>query len=143
MAEQGKAILFISHKLDEVMQLADDIAILRKGAVSATMPARTVASKADLAVQMVGREVLLQVDKAPLEARQMVLRVEGLSGNGLHDIDLQVRQGEILGLVGVAGNGQKPLVETVAGCATRPPGFSEFWGGTGPISTPGTPGMET
>jgi ABC-type uncharacterized transport system ATPase subunit len=115
MAEQGKAILFISHKLDEVMQLADDIAILRKGAVSATMPAHTVASKADLAVQMVGREVLLQVDKAPLEARQMVLRVEGLSGNGLHDIDLQVRQGEILGLVGVAGNGQKPLVETVCG----------------------------
>lgn len=128
MAAQGKAILFISHKLDEVMQLADDIAILRKGAVTATMPAASVASKADLAVQMVGREVLLQVDKAPLEPRQMVLRVEGLSGNGLHDIDLQVRQGEILGLVGVAGNGQKPLVETVCGLRSPAAGVLRILG---------------
>ena len=119
MAEQGKAILFISHKLDEVMQLADDIAILRKGAVTAQMQAGQVRSKADLALQMVGREVLLEVDKVPLEPRQRVLSVQGLSGNGLHDIDLHVRQGEILGLVGVAGNGQKPLVETI--CGLRPP----------------------
>ena len=119
MAAQGKAILFISHKLDEVMQLANDIAILRKGAVTAQMQACEVLSKADLAMQMVGREVLLQVDKTTLEPRQVVLRVAGLSGNGLQDVDLHVRQGEILGLVGVAGNGQKPLVETI--CGLRPP----------------------
>ena len=77
MAGQGKAILFISHKLDEVMQLADDIAILRKGAVTAEMRAGEVSSKADLALQMVGREVLLEVDKTPLEPRQVVLRVSG------------------------------------------------------------------
>ena len=115
MATQGKAIVFISHKLDEVMALADDIAILRKGAVVAEMAAGEVGSKADLAMRMVGREVVLQVKKQPIEARQMVLRISGLSGNGLDDIDLQVRQGEILAVVGVAGNGQKPLVETVCG----------------------------
>ena len=115
MAAQGKAILFISHKLDEVMQLADDIAILRKGRVTGQMPAHQVTSKADLAMQMVGREVLLQVNRQPMEPRQTVLRVHGLSGNGLKHIDLQVRQGEIVGLVGVAGNGQKALVETICG----------------------------
>ncbi len=112
---RSKAIVFISHKLDEVMALADDIAILRKGAVVAEMAAGEVGSKADLAMRMVGREVVLQVKKQPIEARQMVLRISGLSGNGLDDIDLQVRQGEILAVVGVAGNGQKPLVETVCG----------------------------
>ena len=115
MAAEGKAIVFISHKLDEVMALADDIAILRKGSVVAEMDAREVKSKAELAMRMVGREVVLQVTKEPVEVRQTVLRIDGLSGNGLDHIDLHVRQGEILGIVGVAGNGQKPLVETVCG----------------------------
>jgi simple sugar transport system ATP-binding protein len=128
MAGQGKAILFISHKLDEVMQLADDIAILRKGQVTAEMGAHRVSSKADLAVQMVGREVLLNVAKEPLEPRQQVLRAEGLCGDGLYDIDLQVRQGEILGLVGVAGNGQKPLVETVCGLRSPAAGTLKILG---------------
>jgi len=115
MASQGKAIVFISHKLDEVMEIADEVAILRKGTVVAEMGAEEVASKADLAHKMVGREVLLQVEKEPMELRQIVLRVEGLSTNELHDIHLQIRHGEILGIVGVAGNGQKPLVETICG----------------------------
>ena len=115
MAGQGKAIVFISHKLDEVMALADEITILRKGAVIAEMKAGDVRSKADLALKMVGREVVLQVQRSPVESRQLMLRIEGLSGGGLADIDLQVRQGEILGLVGVAGNGQKALVETICG----------------------------
>jgi len=119
MAAQGKAIVFISHKLDEVMALADEIAILRKGRVVAEMPAERVASKAELAVKMVGREVVLRVDKELMEPRQVVLQVEGLRGNGLDDVALEVRQGEILGVVGVAGNGQKPLVETI--CGLRPP----------------------
>ena len=115
MAAQGKAILFISHKLDEVMELADDIAILRKGRVTGQMPAHRVASKADLAMQMVGREVLLRVERQPMEPRQTVLRVHQLTGDGLQHVDLQARQGEIVGLVGVAGNGQKALVETICG----------------------------
>jgi simple sugar transport system ATP-binding protein len=115
MADQGKAIVFISHKLDEVMALADEIAILRKGAVVAEMDAASVSSKADLALKMVGREIVLKIAREPVESRQVVLRIDGLSGSGLKKIDLDLRQGEILAVVGVAGNGQKPLVETVCG----------------------------
>ena len=115
MAAQGKAIVFISHKLDEVMALADEIAILRKGSVVAEMDAGQVSSKADLALKMVGREVVFRIEKAPMDSLQTVLRIENLNGGGLKNVNLQLRQGEILGLVGVAGNGQKSLVETVCG----------------------------
>ncbi|MBC2737082.1 MAG: ABC transporter ATP-binding protein [Desulfobacteraceae bacterium] len=115
MARQGKAIVFISHKLDEVMALSDEIAVLRKGEIVADMPAAEVQTKEDLARLMVGRAVILQVKRQPQETRQTVLRVQGLNDKPLKDIRLTVRQGEILGLVGVAGNGQKPLVETICG----------------------------
>ena len=115
MAQQGKAIVFISHKLDEVMSLADKITILRQGRVVDTLPAATVTSKADLACRMVGREILLQIDKQPVEPKQRVLRIDHLKHGMLENLSLEVRQGEILGLVGVAGNGQKPLAETVCG----------------------------
>lgn len=128
MNAQGKAIVFISHKLDEVMAVADEIAILRKGSVVAEMDARVVSSKADLASKMVGREVVLQVQKDPIEARQIVLRIENLTQEGLEDIDLQLRQGEILGVVGVAGNGQKPLVETVCGLRSPASGTVKILG---------------
>jgi ABC-type uncharacterized transport system ATPase subunit len=123
MASRGKAGVFISHKLDEVIAAADDIAILRKGEVTARMTADEVDSKADLARDMVGRDVVFQVAREPLETRQSVLRIQGLDGDGLKDIDLKLRQGEILGLVGVAGNGQKALVETI--CALRSPRCGE------------------
>ena len=119
MAHQGKAIVFISHKLGEVMALSDEIAVLRKGEVVADMNADAVQTKEELARLMVGREVILQVAREPMEPRQSVLRVSGLNDAPLKDIHLTVRQGEILGLVGVAGNGQRPLVETV--CGLRPP----------------------
>lgn len=115
MAGQGKAIVFISHKLGEVMEIADEIAILRKGIVVDQMEANSVVSKADLAQRMVGREVLLEVDRLPMEPKQIVLRVKGLSDNVLDDISFEVRQGEVLGVVGVAGNGQKRLVEIICG----------------------------
>ena len=119
LAAAGKALVFISHKLDEVLTVANEIAILRRGEIIDQMPASAVRSTADLAERMVGRPVLLQVDKDEVEPRQTVLKVTGLSGRGLRDINLEVRQGEILGLVGVAGNGQKPLVETI--CGLQPP----------------------
>ena len=115
MVDAGKAIVFISHKLDEVMSIADDIAILKKGQVIDVMPSGQVSSSAELAEKMVGREVLLQVEKEPLDPKQLVLKVEGLTGNRLQDVSLEVRQGEILGIIGVAGNGQRPLVEMVCG----------------------------
>ncbi len=119
MAAQGRAIVFISHKLDEVLAVADEIAVLRRGKVVAELDAAQVGSKSELARKMVGREVIFQVRRDPVALRQVVLRTEALSGDGLRHIDLQVRQGEILSLVGVAGNGQKALVEVV--CGLRPP----------------------
>lgn len=115
MTARDKAIVFISHKLDEVMGVADEIAILRKGTVVRELETRAAQSKADLAREMVGREVLLQVERGAMESRQTVLRIEALSGDGLTDVHLQLRQGEIVGIVGVAGNGQKPLVEVICG----------------------------
>lgn len=115
MAAQGKAIVFISHKLDEVMELSDEIAILRKGRIVDTMDTAEVISKAELARRMIGREVMLQVEKEPMEPKQMILKVKDLGNAHLQDINLEVRQGEILGIVGVAGNGQKSLVETICG----------------------------
>jgi simple sugar transport system ATP-binding protein len=115
MADQGKAIVFISHKLDEVMTIADDIAVLRRGEVVDSMAKNTVSSTAELAERMVGREVLLKVDRVPHEPKQMVLKVDDLSHLHLKNASLTVRQGEILGIVGVAGNGQKPLVEVICG----------------------------
>jgi simple sugar transport system ATP-binding protein len=119
MANQGKAIVFISHKLDEVLEIADEITVLRHGQVVDTLDAADVGSKSELAQLMVGREIMFQIEKQPLEPKQMVLRVEGLSNNLLENINLEVRQGEILGIVGVSGNGQKPLVETI--CGLQPP----------------------
>lgn len=115
MAAQGKAIVYISHKLGEVMDLADEIAILRQGEVIDQLPVQEVTSQADLARRMVGREVLLQVEREPVELRQNVLRMDQVFGGQLHNISLTVRHGEILAMVGVAGNGQKDLVEIVCG----------------------------
>jgi len=119
MVEKGKGIVFISHKLEEVMAIADNIAILRRGEIVDRVAASQVTSTAELAERMVGREVLLQVNRVPLEARQIVLKVTELKGDVLAGVSLELRQGEILGLVGVAGNGQKQLVETICGL-TKP-----------------------
>ncbi len=115
MTESGKGIVFISHKLEEVLAIADTVAILRRGEIVDTLPVADVHSTAELAERMVGREVLLQVERIPREPRQIVLKVNNLQDEVLSDISLELRQGEILGLVGVAGNGQKRLVETICG----------------------------
>ena len=128
MVGQGKAIVFISHKLEEVMAIADHIVILRRGEVVDRVAASAVASTAELAERMVGREVLLQVDRQAVEPRQIVLKVEKVSGGGLQTIDMEVRQGEILGIVGVAGNGQKPLVEMICGLYRPPAGSVRLLG---------------
>lgn len=115
MTGKGKGIVFISHKLEEVMAIADNIAILRRGLVVDTVATKDVASTAELANRMVGREVLLEVKRVPQKPRQVVLKVANLSDELLKNIEFELRQGEILGLVGVAGNGQKNLVQTVCG----------------------------
>jgi general nucleoside transport system ATP-binding protein len=111
----GKTVVFISHKLDEVMVIADRIMVLRRGkVVGETTPEDT--SKEQLAEMMVGRPVLFRLEKPEVGVSEGILKVEGLEVRGrLHDVDLEVRGGEILGLAGVEGNGQLELAEAIVG----------------------------
>jgi simple sugar transport system ATP-binding protein len=120
MTEQGKSIIFISHKLEEVIALADEIAILRRGRIEGELDPSAIESKADLASRMVGKEVLLEVDREPAEVGDPVLEIRHLTGLGLEDVDFDVHKGEIVAIVGVAGNGQKALVEAVTGLIKPP-----------------------
>jgi ABC-type uncharacterized transport system ATPase subunit len=120
MADEGKAIIFISHKLDEVMAISDQITVLRDGGVVATVNTGQT-TKEELARMMVGREVLFRVEKEPIEAGEVVLEVRNLralNDKGLaamKDVSFTIRQGQILGIAGVAGNGQRELAEVVTG----------------------------
>ncbi len=121
LAGQGKAIIFITHKLREVLVVADRITVLRAGRVVGTvandLQAATPPSEASLAAMMVGRPVLLRVDKAPARPGPAVLEVDGLTMRddrhlvAVDGISLAIHAGEILGLAGVEGNGQTELVE--------------------------------
>lgn len=120
MTEQDTSIIFISHKLKEVLSLADRITVLHRGRVVGTTTPEE-ATEASLAEMMVGRRVILQVDKSVAKPGKTVLRVEDLE---VHDdrgnrsvigVSLEVREGEILGIAGVQGNGQRELVEGVTG----------------------------
>ncbi len=115
LAAAGVAVVFISHKLNEVLAVADEVAVLRRGRVVDECPVAATTSPAELARRMVGRDDFLAVDRVPLEPRQVVLRMAGVWGGGLHGVDLTVRQGEIIAVVGVAGNGQRPLVDVICG----------------------------
>src|SRR5204862_5182937 len=107
----GLSIIFISHKLNEVLEIADRVTVLRRGKKIETLP-REGATEKELAKLMVGREVLLRVDKEPAHPTEPLLSVEDLhvvDDRGLEavrGISFQVRAGEIVGLAGVDGNGQ-------------------------------------
>ena len=125
LVAEGKSIVFISHKLDEVMEIADRISVLRKGKMTAAGLKPEQTSIPELAQLMVGREVFFQLERAPRQPGETVLEVEDLAAendNGLpalRGISLHVRAGEIVGLAGVAGNGQSELAEVITGL--RPP----------------------
>ncbi|HEX8941403.1 MAG TPA: ABC transporter ATP-binding protein [Candidatus Limnocylindrales bacterium] len=120
LAAEGQSIVFISHKLYEVLEIADRITVIRRGrVVGERRPAET--NEDDLAEMMVGREVQLTVDRGESHVAGPVLEVSGLHvrddrGNEVvRGVDLEVRAGEILGIAGVAGNGQDELVEAIIG----------------------------
>jgi simple sugar transport system ATP-binding protein len=120
MAATGHTIVFISHKLDEVVSIADRVTVLQKGRVTATVEGKST-SKAELARLMVGREVLFRIQKTPAQPDREVLVVDNLSCENdrglpaLRNLSLSVRAGEVLGIAGVAGNGQTELAEVITG----------------------------
>ncbi len=120
LTREGMSVVFISHKLTEVLRIADRITVLRRGKKIETLP-REGATPETLARLMVGREVLLRVEKKPAEPGEPVLRVEGLSVRdergleAVRDVSFEVRTGEIVGLAGVDGNGQTELIDALTG----------------------------
>jgi nucleoside ABC transporter ATP-binding protein len=120
LTAQGTSIIFITHKLREVLEVADRIIVLRSGkVVGETTPAQ--ATEASLAAMMVGREVILKVEKQPARPGAIVLEVRGLRVRddrqllAVKGVDLEVRVGEIMGIAGVQGNGQTELVAALTG----------------------------
>ena len=120
-AKEGKSILFISHKLNEIMSVADRVTVLRKGKYIGTVDTKDT-DKQSLSNMMVGRPVQLQVEKVPAKPGEAVLEVEHLSipskshkRDAVHDVTFTARAGEIVCIAGIDGNGQSELVYGLAG----------------------------
>jgi simple sugar transport system ATP-binding protein len=120
MAKEGHALIFISHKLHEVLAISNRVTVLRDGRVVGTRPTAG-ATKVELAEMMVGRSVILQYDKTVQKAGEPLLQIKNLVVRGdrdsdaLRGISLEIGAGEILGLAGVSGNGQRELAEALGG----------------------------
>jgi ABC-type uncharacterized transport system ATPase subunit len=124
MVSQGKSVIFISHKLQEVTAIADRVSVLRKGVSTASgVPSKGV-SRQELARLMVGRDVVFSVEKKPSTPGEVVLDVKDVYAENdkglpaLRGFSLNVRAGEIVGVAGVAGNGQSELSQVIAGLRT-------------------------
>jgi len=134
LREEGKTIILITHKLREIMEITDTVSVMRRGEMTATVKTAET-SPPELAELMIGRKVLLQVDKVPAKPGEMVLEVKNLSvtdSGGVQrvkNVSFNIRAGEILGIAGVAGNGQSELLEVLGGY--------EF--GTGEVKINGEP----
>lgn len=133
LADQGRSIIFITHKLREVLEVADRITVIRQGQVVGTITPEQ-ADRGKLAEMMVGREVQLEVEKSETELGEVVLSVEDLvvlddrDQVALDGVSFQVRAGEVLGVAGVQGNGQTELVQAVAGLRDPSEGRVELLG---------------
>ena len=121
LAKEGKSILFITHKLNEIMEVADRCTILRKGKYVGTVNVKDT-TKEELSKMMVGRNVNFSVDKKPAKPGETVLKVEHMtvpskahSNNAVKDISFNVRRGEIVCIAGIDGNGQSEFVQGLTG----------------------------
>ncbi|GFP35774.1 simple sugar transport system ATP-binding protein, partial [Candidatus Hakubella thermalkaliphila] len=130
LSSEGKTILFVSHKLKEVLSIADRIAVLRNGKVRGMVKVKET-NERELAKLMVGRDVVLEVKKSPPLVGEVLLETKGLKALNskgllaLKGVSLQLRAGEILGIAGVEGNGQTELVEALTGLRKLEAG--EIW----------------
>jgi simple sugar transport system ATP-binding protein len=132
MKEQGKTIIIITHKLEEVLAISDEVTVMRDGKDVGNVKTSETSAK-DLARMIVGRDVLLRVEKTDAHPSDVVLHVEGLKISGKHgaaidDVSFVVRAGEIVGIAGIEGNGQTELVEALAGLCRVSSGTVEFEG---------------
>ncbi|HEU6443603.1 MAG TPA: ABC transporter ATP-binding protein [Gaiellaceae bacterium] len=120
LTREGMSVIFITHKLHEVLEIADRITVLRRGKKIDTVDKKG-ATEEQLARLMVGREVLLRVEKPPHETGETLLKVENISvvdDRGLpavRDVSFEVRSGEVVGIAGVDGNGQTELIDAITG----------------------------
>jgi general nucleoside transport system ATP-binding protein len=120
LREEGKTIILITHKLREIMDITDTVSVMRRGEMTATVKTSET-NPQELAELMVGRKVLLRVDKAPAQPKNVVLEIENLrviddaGVERVKGINLNLRAGEVLGIAGVAGNGQSELLEVLGG----------------------------
>jgi simple sugar transport system ATP-binding protein len=145
LKDQGKTIILITHKLREIMEATDNVSVMRRGTMVATV--RTDESSPEaLAELMVGRKVLLEVEKTPALPGPEVVRVEDLRVRDEHGVErlkgvsLSIRKGEILGIAGVAGNGQSELLAALGGMM-RATGKITMNGQDLPLSGPGADGQ--
>jgi simple sugar transport system ATP-binding protein len=132
MKEQGKTIVIITHKLEEVLAISDEVTVMRDGKVVGNVRTSETNAK-DLARMIVGRDVLLRVEKTPAEPKNVVLKVTDLSvadkhGVPLDGVSFEIKAGEIVGVAGVEGNGQTELIEVLAGLCKSTGGSIEFEG---------------
>ncbi len=141
LTEKGVSIIFITHKLKEILSVADRVTVMRRGkVVGHTTPAET--DQQGLATMMVGRDVLLQVEKAPAKPEDIVLQISDLTIKDernvsvVKDISFEVRAGEILGIAGVQGNGQTELAEAITGLRGVDAGTVSLLGETVPFERP-------
>ena len=124
LRKQGKTVLFITHKLREIMAITDNVSVMRRGELVGTVATRATTPQ-KLAEMMVGRNVRLTVDKAARKPGEAILDVRGLSAaddrgtTRLRDVTFSIREGEIVGIAGVAGNGQSELLEVLSGIRRR------------------------
>ena len=121
MCQRGHSIIFISHKLDEVLAIANRVTVLRRGRVTAAGVSTVGATKRDLAQLMVGREVVFALQKPSAQPGPVVLDIQDICAENdrglpaLRGLGLQVRAGEVIGMAGVAGNGQSELAQVITG----------------------------
>ena len=121
MLKEGKSVIFISHKLQEVMAISDRVTVMSKGKVTAAGILTQRTSRQELARLMVGRDIVFHLDKKPREPGEVVLRVDDVHAENdkglpaLRGVSFEVSAGEILGLAGVAGNGQSELAQVISG----------------------------
>jgi ABC-type uncharacterized transport system ATPase subunit len=132
MKGQGKTIIIITHKLEEVLAISDEVTVMRDGkSVGNVKTSETNAQ--ELARMIVGRDVLLRVEKTNADPREVVLEVKDLSIRGKHgvavdNVSFTVRSGEIVGIAGIEGNGQTELIEALSGLLKTSGGRIEFAG---------------